>query len=86
MNSLESLLRRAVWRPALFVLLVIPLNQLGAQERSIPSFLSLQEAVDIALEGSTQLGSQEARLKATRSSKTNAWLGLGPNISVSAFK
>jgi outer membrane protein TolC len=52
---------------------------------TVPSFLRLSDAVEIALKGSTQLGIQQSRLDASRTASLNAWFNLGPDFSVNAF-
>ncbi len=55
------------------------------QPTQVPRFLTLQDAIDIALEGSTRLGIDEARLDASKTARLNALFSLGPNVQVTAF-
>lgn len=50
--------------------------------RTIPSVLSLADAISIAIEGSTQLGIRDAQLDAARKARLNALFNLGPDFSV----
>jgi outer membrane protein TolC len=53
--------------------------------QEVPRFLTLQDAVRIALEGSTRLGIDQARLDSSEKARLNAIFSLGPGLTVTAF-
>ena len=54
------------------------------QTTEVPRFLTLQDAVRIALEGSTRLGIDQARLESSEKARLNALFSLGPDLTVTA--
>lgn len=71
------------WLVALSALVALQAGPAASQpSRSIPSVLSLSDAISIALEGSTQLGIRDAQLDARRKARRNALFNLGPDFSV----
>src|SRR5262245_51526195 len=55
-----------------------------AEEPEVPTFLRLSDAIRIALEGSTQLGSRQAQLDASRKARTASIFALGPDFNAQA--
>lgn len=68
--------------PLLCLLGAIPTA--AQQQTQVPRLLTLQEAVRIALEGSTRLGIDQARLDASEKARLNAVFSLGPDLRVTA--
>ena len=65
------------------VLLLVGLGTAQAQPPSVPPLLTLNEAISLALQGSTRIGIRAEQLEAARKASTNAWLELGPDLQVS---
>ncbi len=51
---------------------------------AVPKQLRLEDAIKLALEGSTQIGTREAQLDAARKARRNAFFDLGPDVRVGA--
>jgi len=68
---------------ACLALCVTPVAAQETNTPAVPQLLRLQDAIRIALEGSNNIGIQQAQLEATRKAKTNAWFNLGPDLNVS---
>jgi outer membrane protein TolC len=66
------------------VLFLLALGTAHAQQPSVPALLTLEEAISLALQGSTRIGIRAEQLEAARKAKTNAWLDLGPDLQLSA--
>jgi outer membrane protein len=58
-----------------------PPQPAGPQPAQVPALLRLSDAIRIALEGSTRIGVDQARLDVSRKARTNAWFSLGPDLS-----
>jgi outer membrane protein TolC len=73
-------------RVAAASVLAVLLCQAGgaAAQEEFPSFLRLSDAIQIALEGSTQLGIREANLDAARTARWASIFGLFPDLRFSA--
>ena len=56
-----------------------PPGQVGA-EPAVPSFLSLADAIGIAMQGSTQLGIRHAQQDASRKARLASYFALGPDL------
>lgn len=56
-----------------------PPGQVGV-EPAVPAFLSLADAIGIAMQGSTQLGIRHAQLDASRQARMASYFALGPNL------
>lgn len=81
--------RRVLWRaavPSLSVVLSFAgVHPAAAQQPTqVPAFLTLQDAVRLALEGSTRLGIDQARLDSSEKARLNAIFSLGPDLTVTA--
>lgn len=77
------LARRLALALGSFVLLTGALA--GAQEAAtpqVPQMLRLQDAVDIALQTSNQLGIENSQLEAARKQYWSSWFDLGPDLSM----
>jgi len=57
-----------------------------AQPFVLPETLSLEQAIQIGLGGSTQMSSLQARMDAARTAKRASWFALGPDLRVDASK
>ncbi|HZM17220.1 MAG TPA: TolC family protein [Candidatus Krumholzibacteria bacterium] len=56
----------------------------ATEEVEVPSFLRLSDAIRIAMAGSTQLGSRQAQLAASRKARTASIFALGPDLNAQA--
>lgn len=77
------------WRSAcvLSLLAVFGASSSWAQDSPVvPKQLRLSDAIKIALQGSTQLGSDQASLDASRAAKLSALFDLGPDVQVTGSK
>ena len=52
----------------------------------VPELLSLEDAVNIGLQGSTEMATLQARMDAAKTNKRAAWFNLGPDLRVNASK
>jgi len=68
------------------VLFLLLLGTARAQQPSVPSLLTLDEAIALALQGSTRIGIRTEQLEAARKANTNAWFELGPDLQLNASK
>jgi outer membrane protein TolC len=57
-----------------------------SQPYVVPEKLTLEQAVNIGLQGSTQMATLQARMDAAGTAKRAAWFALGPNLNVDASK
>jgi outer membrane protein TolC len=77
---------RRLWCVVGALALVLPSGASGQDAPTVPKLLRLADAIRIALEGSTQVGSDEAQLDAARKARSAALFALGPDLSVSASR
>ena len=56
------------------------------QPYAVPGILSLSDAIEIGLDGSTAIATNQAQLDASITAKRAAWFGLGPDLQGSASK
>jgi len=68
------------------VVLLLCAAAVHAQPQSVPSLLTLQDAISLALQGSTQIGIRTEQLEAARKSSRNTLLELGPDLSLSGSR
>lgn len=78
--------RRRSWCAVAMLVLCMPAAASAQQPVTVPQVLRLADAIRIALEGSTVIGSDAAQLDATRKERTAALFAFGPDLQVSGTR